>query len=262
MRRRRDEGRDRHDAARADARRDGAPRARARSARSRGVPGSSSCGVASGGAGRLATIRRDALWYPLRLGRVSARSRPAALHDVPRAASSPRAPLVVTVHDLGAAPSSRGVPRAGTGAPGALALRSGVRAADAVVAVSAFTRDELVDLLRVPVERIRVVPNGVDAVFSPDGPAAEGDYVLAVGTLEPRKNLAAAVEAARLAGVELRVAGAAGWGDVAAPGWVGEPSDEELAAPLCAERAASSTRRSTRASACRCSRRWPAATPS
>jgi len=113
---------------------------------------------------------------------------------------------------------------------GALALRGGVRAADAVVAVSAFTRDELVARLRVPVERIRVVPNGVDPVFGPDGPAAEGDYVLAVGTLEPRKNLAAAVEAARIAGVELRVAGAAGWGDVAAEGWVGEPSDEELAA--------------------------------
>ena len=49
-------------------------------------------------------------------------------------------------------------------------------------------------------------------------------------TLEPRKNLAAAVEAARLAGVELRVAGAGGWGGVAAEGWVGEPRDEELAA--------------------------------
>ena len=51
-----------------------------------------------------------------------------------------------------------------------------------------------------------------------------------MGTLEPRKNLAAAVEAARLSGVELRVAGAAGWGDVEADGWVGEPTDGELAA--------------------------------
>jgi alpha-1,3-rhamnosyl/mannosyltransferase len=113
-----------------------------------------------------------------------------------------------------------------------MALRGGVRAADAVVAVSAFTRDELVALLGVPVDRIRVVPNGVDPVFTAEGPAAEGDYVLAVGTLEPRKNLAAAVEAARLAGVDLRVAGAAGWGEVAAEGWVGEPTDGELAALL------------------------------
>jgi hypothetical protein len=32
-------------------------------------------------------------------------------------------------------------------------------------------------------------------VFTPDGPRADGDYVLAVATLEPRKNLARAVDA-------------------------------------------------------------------
>ena len=31
-----------------------------------------------------------------------------------------------------------------------------------------------------------VVPNGVDASFTPDGRRAEGAYVLTVGTLEPR----------------------------------------------------------------------------
>ena len=80
-----------------------------------------------------------------------------------------------------------------------------------------------------PRDRIRVVPNGVDPVFSDDGPAADGSYVLTVGTLEPRKNVGAAVEAARLAGLELRVAGASGWGGVTRQGWVGEPSDAELA---------------------------------
>jgi glycosyltransferase involved in cell wall biosynthesis len=74
------------------------------------------------------------------------------------------------------------------------------------------------------------VPNGVDEVFTPDGPAADGEYVLAVATLEPRKNLGRAVEAARLAGVELRVVGARGWGGVDVPGWVGEVPDAELAA--------------------------------
>ncbi len=54
--------------------------------------------------------------------------------------------------------------------------------------------------------------------------------MLAVGTLEPRKNLSRAVEAARLVGVELRVVGAPGWGGVAAPGWMGRVDDEELAA--------------------------------
>ncbi|HET9287442.1 MAG TPA: glycosyltransferase family 1 protein [Gaiella sp.] len=192
-----------------------------------GRPGLELVGLEAGGTGRLATVRRDALWYPFRLGHASAHLD--VLHCTTfRAPVAPRAPLVVTVHDTALLRHPEAFPRWHR-VTGALALRGGVRAADAVVAVSAFTRDELVALLGVPVERIRIVPNGVDPVFSPNGPAGEGDYVLAVGTLEPRKNLAAAVEAARLAGVELRVAGAAGWGDVATAGWVGEPTDAALA---------------------------------
>jgi alpha-1,3-rhamnosyl/mannosyltransferase len=172
-------------------------------------------------------LRRDALWYPFRLGRASARLD--VLHCTTyRAPLRPRAPLVVTVHDLGLLRHPDAFPRWHR-TTGTRALRAGVRAADAIVCVSVFTRDELVALLGAKAERVRIVPNGVDPVFAPGGNAAEGDYVLAVGTLEPRKNLAAAVEAARLAGIELRVAGAAGWGGVAAAGWVGEPSDEELA---------------------------------
>ena len=52
---------------------------------------------------------------------------------------------------------------------------------------------------------------------------------MAVGTLEPRKNLERVQEAARLAGVELRVVGARGWGGVEASGWLGRVSDDELA---------------------------------
>jgi len=194
----------------------------------RGRPGLELVGLSAGGSGRLATVRRDALWYPFRLGRAS--GGVDVLHCTTfRAPLRPRAPLVVTVHDLALLRHPDAFPRWHRGT-GVQALRAGVGAADAIVCVSAFTRDELVELLDVPPERARIVPNGVDPVFRPDGTAAEGDYVLAVGTLEPRKNLAAAVEAARLAGVELRVAGAAGWGGVAVDGWVGEPSDDELAA--------------------------------
>jgi glycosyltransferase involved in cell wall biosynthesis len=50
-----------------------------------------------------------------------------------------------------------------------------------------------------------------------------------LATLEPRKNLGRTVEAARLAGVELRVVGARGWGGVEVEGWVGELPDAELA---------------------------------
>ena len=54
--------------------------------------------------------------------------------------------------------------------------------------------------------------------------------MLAVGTLEPRKNLRRVAEAASRIGAELRVVGAGGWGGVATPGWLGEVSDQELAA--------------------------------
>ena len=44
----------------------------------------------------------------------------------------------------------------------------------------------------------------------PDGPAAEGEYVLAVGTLEPRKNLPIAQQATRWLAVPVRVVGREG----------------------------------------------------
>jgi alpha-1,3-rhamnosyl/mannosyltransferase len=99
-----------------------------------------------------------------------------------------------------------------------------------VIAVSEFTRGEIVELLGVSAERIAVIPNAVGPPFVADGPAAEGDYVLAVGTLEPRKNLALVQQAARALAVELRVVGSRGWGDVQVDGWLGRVSDDELAA--------------------------------
>jgi glycosyltransferase involved in cell wall biosynthesis len=181
-----------------------------------------------GGHGRLATVARDAWWYPFGLAR-RARGLDLLHCTTFRAPRRPPVPLVVTVHDLALLRHPEAFPtwHRRTGVP---ALRSAVRVADAVVAVSAFTRDELGALLDVPAGKVRVVPNGVDPLFTPHGPAAPGSFVLAVGTLEPRKNLGAVVTAATLAGVELRVVGAAGWGGVTVPGWLGRASDDELAA--------------------------------
>src|SRR5205085_4081830 len=96
-------------------------------------------------------------------------------------------------------------------------------------AVAESTRRGLVALLAVPGAKIRALPTAVDDAFTPIGPKADGHYMLAVGTLEPRKNLAriaAAVDG------ELRVVGARGWGGVRPPRdvtWLGEVSDAELA---------------------------------
>jgi glycosyltransferase involved in cell wall biosynthesis len=181
-----------------------------------------------GGPGRVSSITRDALWYPVGLGR-RARSLDVLHCTTFRGPVSARVPTVVTVHDLAILRAPEVFPRWHR-LYGRAGLERVLRAADAIVAVSEFSRDETIELARVPAERIRVVPHGVDAVFSAVGPRAEGEYVLAVATLEPRKNLGRAVEAAREAGVELRVVGARGWGGVDVDGWVGEIPDAELAA--------------------------------
>lgn len=139
-----------------------------------------------------------------------------------------RVPLVVTVHDLAVLEYPEWFNR-WTARYSAFAVPRVVEAAARVIAVSRFTGDALGRRLGVPESRIRVIPNAVDDVFTPDGPAAPGDYVLAVGTLEPRKNLeriAAAVDG------ELRVVGAPGWGGVTPPAnvtWLGAVPDEKLA---------------------------------
>jgi glycosyltransferase involved in cell wall biosynthesis len=175
-------------------------------------------------ASRLRSAAADVFWYP-RLA-----SDGVDLLHCPsfRGPFAPRVPLVVTVHDL-AVLREPGWFNRWTRTYSRHAVPRVVRAAGRVIAVSEFTRRELVDLLGVPEAKIRVVPNAVEDVFTPEGPRAEGDYVLAVGTLEPRKNLtrvAAAVDG------ELRVVGARGWGGVEPPRevtWLGEVTDEELA---------------------------------
>ncbi len=173
---------------------------------------------------RLRTVAADTLWYP-RL-----RPRGVDLLHCPtfRGPFASKVPLVVTVHDLAVLRHPAWF-NGWTRRYSRLAVPRVVASASRILAVSAFTARELVELLAVPEERIRVVPNAVEDVFGPDGAAAEGDYALAVGTLEPRKNLeriAAAVDG------ELRVVGARGWGGVTPPAnvtWLGEVDDAELA---------------------------------
>jgi glycosyltransferase involved in cell wall biosynthesis len=180
------------------------------------------------GAGRLSSVARDALWYPIGLAR---RAREVdLLHCTTfRGPTAGPVPTVLTVHDLAILRFPEAFPRWHR-LYGRAGLARVLRSADAIIAVSEFTKVETVELAGVPAERIRVVPNGVDAVFVAEGPRAEGDYVLAVATLEPRKNLSRVVEAADRAGMELRVVGARGWGGVDVPGWVGEIPDAQVAA--------------------------------
>jgi glycosyltransferase involved in cell wall biosynthesis len=173
---------------------------------------------------RLRSVAADALWYP-RL-----RSDADVLHcPTFRGPFTAKQPLVVTVHDLAVLRHPEWFNR-WTAQYSRFAVPRVVRAASRVIAVSEFTKRELGTLLGVPDEKVRVIPNGIEDVFTPHGPRADGDYVLAVGTLEPRKNLERIAQAVD---VELRIVGAKGWRGVRPPEnvtWLGDVEDEQLAA--------------------------------
>jgi glycosyltransferase involved in cell wall biosynthesis len=187
--------------------------------------------LAWGGAGRAATAARDAWWYPVALPRL-ARGVDVLHCSSFRGPLRSSVPLVVTVHDLAVLRHPEAFNRWTRTYSRAFVPRV-IRAAQRVIAVSEFTKRELIDLLGVPGERIRVIPNATTEPFGTNGARAEGEFVLAVGTLEPRKNLRRLADAARSADVELRVAGARGWGDVRVRGdgvrFLGFVPDDELA---------------------------------
>jgi glycosyltransferase involved in cell wall biosynthesis len=183
--------------------------------------------LAFGGPGRIASVLRDTAWYFAGLP-LAARGLDVLHCTTFRGPLRAPLPFTVTIHDLGVVRHPELFPRWHR-TSGRLAIGPVARAAARVLAVSEFTKRETVELLGVPEERVRVIGNAVDERFTPDGPAAEGEYVLAVSTLEPRKNLDRIAAAARLAGLELRVVGARGWGGVESDGWVGAVDDDELA---------------------------------
>jgi glycosyltransferase involved in cell wall biosynthesis len=94
--------------------------------------------------------------------------------------------------------------------------RNAAKTCDVVIVNSRFTAADVAETLRVDQARIHVAYPGVDAGFTPVGDRFDlgRPYVLAVATLEPRKNLATLVAAHQQTGAEpaLAVAGAAGWG--------------------------------------------------
>jgi len=181
-----------------------------------------------GGGSRASSVARDTWWYYAGLPRSSANVD--VLHCTTfRGPLRAPVPFTVTLHDLALLRHPELFPRWHR-LSGRVGIGRVARAADRVLAVSEFTKREAVELLELDAAAVTVIGNAVDPVFTHDGEAAPGDYVLAVGTLEPRKNLARVAEAAAATGLELRVVGGRGWGGVQTLGWVGELADVELAA--------------------------------
>jgi glycosyltransferase involved in cell wall biosynthesis len=136
-----------------------------------------------------------------------------------------QARTVVTVHDL----SFMRVPECSQPSLRAYLLRvvpSSVRRADLVLADSDSTRNDVIDLLGMSPDRVRVIYPGVDACFRRvQDTATLADvrqryrlperFVLSVGTLQPRKNFTRLIESYARAGLDadakLVIAGGAGW---------------------------------------------------
>jgi glycosyltransferase involved in cell wall biosynthesis len=128
-----------------------------------------------------------------------------------------RIPSVATLHDF----SSLTMPlrhRAKTVLSFNAFIGRSLQMAARVAAVSRNVAEEAVRWFGVSRSRIEIVPNGVDGFFTPDGD--EDDYVLFVGTIEPRKgldDLLAVWDSLPSPRPRLILCGDAGWGDVRLP---------------------------------------------
>jgi len=95
-----------------------------------------------------------------------------------------RVPAVVTLHDFSSI-TMPGRHRLKTLASFNLFIGRSLERARRVAAVSRAVAEEAVRWFGVARPKIEIVPNGVDEFFQPGGD--EGDFILFVGTLEPRK---------------------------------------------------------------------------
>jgi glycosyltransferase involved in cell wall biosynthesis len=143
---------------------------------------------------------RMAVRVPLLLRRL----RPALVHFVHSLPLALPCPAVLTVQDLSFERDASLMGRRETAIFRLVVPRS-ARRARRVLAISQRTKDDLVELYRLPPEKIVVTPLAADAAFRPGG--TRGDYLLLAGSIEPRKNPLLAADAARAVGRRLVVVG-------------------------------------------------------
>ena len=150
---------------------------------------------------RFATLMRDGWWHQAGVT-LAARRRGCTLLHLP-AGLGPvhsRFPKVVTIHDVMPVrfpamfrPWYRNY--------AAVVMPRLARSANAVITGSQTAKQEIVEWLRVPAERVTVVAYGIDPAFVPLDPNDDRlaavrtrydlprHFVLTVGSVEPRKNL-------------------------------------------------------------------------
>lgn len=135
--------------------------------------------------------------------------------------------VCVTIHDLVAFLFPQTIPRR-YGVYMRFLLRLAVKRADRIIAVSQHTRQDLIEILKVPENKISVIHEAPAAVFRPldrsmvrqrlkEKYGLEGNYIYHIGNIEPRKNLIHLLEAFIIVCREVRepyrlvVSGQRGW---------------------------------------------------
>src|SRR3989339_2286534 len=104
-----------------------------------------------------------------------------------------------------------------------------IRESKKIIAVSESTKKDLISVLRVPEEKIVVIPEGVESRYTPQPLELvdqikrkykiTGDYIFSLSTLEPRKNQAGLIKAYEIVkktypDISLVIAGRTGWGEI------------------------------------------------
>ncbi len=169
-----------------------------------------------------------------------------------------KTPRIITVHDL-AFLTHPHLTTPGTVAFLTATMRREVDRGAYLAAVSRATRDRAIELLGVAPERVRVVRNGVERRFLEASPLPPGrlddlgvprEFLLMVGTIEPRKNHAGVLRAIERHpdGLPLVVVGREGWASadvvenlrtLSAAGrviWLSDFGDQELPGLYAASR--------------------------
>ena len=178
----------------------------------------------------LSAISFKYLWTQLGLAGKTFLSFPSILlstrHTLP-IISNPLTKKVLTVHDVG----FEKYHSTEDAKLNKKSLEKAVKIADKIIAVSQYTKDRLIELLKVKADKITVIHEGVDFKLFND---AKNDtqkidevkvkynlknYILFVGTVQPRKNLKNQfcafakfnLEASQIEDIDFVVAGANGW---------------------------------------------------
>lgn len=182
----------------------------------------------------LSILRKIPLAYRVKrfLGELSflrgiRKNKPDLYHEPNFLAYKCNLPTIITVHDLSWIRFPEVHPPSRVREMNRFFER-GIKRANHIITDAEYIRQEFIQQFNYPADRITAIPLGVNKSFAPHSPEetratlikhdlAYGNYILAVGTLEPRKNLIVAIDAFLLLPKVLRqkyplvIAGSKGW---------------------------------------------------